>query len=173
MEYTRFIVKAKKKGINTFVDCSGKGLIDVLAANPYCIHINNHEGFEVFQQHSPLKIAGAVLKDCDLAAVTCGADGLYLASKNHSTVHANCKLDSIFSSVGSGDSLMAGLVVAYKRKLNLSEIAKLAVACGAANCVREELGMFYKRDVEKLIAKTELTIIDNQIKSESINSLKA
>ena len=160
MEYTGFIVAAKKKGIKTFVDCSGRSLMNVLTVNPYCIHINNHEGFEVFQEHSPVKIAGTVLKRCDLAAVTCGVDGLYLAGKNHSPMHANCKLDSIISAVGSGDSLMAGLVVAGKRNLNLSETAKLAVACGAANCIREELGMFYRKDVDMLLTQTEHTPVD-------------
>jgi 1-phosphofructokinase family hexose kinase len=158
--YMEFIVAAKKKGIRTFVDCSGKSLVNVLTANPYCIHINNHEGFEVFHEHSPLKIANAVLKRCDLAAITCGADGLYLAGKNHSPIHANCKLDSIISAVGSGDSLMAGLAVAHERNLNLTETAKLSVACGAANCIREELGMFYKKDVDRLLTQTELTPVD-------------
>lgn len=157
MNYAEFIVETKKKGIKTFVDCSGKNLINILPANPYCIHINNHEGFEVFKEHSPLKIAASILKSCDLAAITCGADGLYLSDKSQACIHASCKLNSIISAVGSGDSLMAGLVVADKRNLNLSETAKLAVACGAANCVREELGMFYKKDVDMLLTQIELT----------------
>ncbi len=58
--------------------------------------------------------------------------------------------------------LVAGLVVAGKRNLNLSETAKLAVACGSANCVREDLGMFYKKDVDTLLTQTELTPVNYQ-----------
>ena len=155
MDYTEFIIAARKKGIMTFVDCSGKSLINILAANPYCIHINNHEGFEVFKEHSPLKIADAVLKSCDLAAITCGADGLYLSDKSQVSIHASCKLERIISAVGSGDSLMAGLVAAYTRNLNLVDTAILSVACGSANCLREDLGMFYKKDVDKLVTQVE------------------
>lgn len=162
IEYTEFIVSAKKKGIMTFVDCAGKSLINILAANSYCIHINNHEGFEIFKEHSPLKIVNTVLKSCDLVAISCGADGLYLSTKSQPVIHASCNLDRIVSSVGSGDSLMAGLVVAHSKKLNLSETAKLSVACGAANCLREDLGMFYKKDVDRLVAKIEATHIHQE-----------
>jgi len=162
IEYTEFIVSAKKKGIVTFVDCAGKNLVNILEANPYCVHINNFEGFEVFNEHLPLKIASAILKNCDLAAITCGADGLYLSTKGQPAIYANCNLDRIISAVGSGDSLMAGLVVAHSKKLNLSETAKLSVACGAANCLREDLGMFYKKDVDTLVTKIEVTHIHHE-----------
>ncbi len=172
IDYSEFTVTAKKKGIKAFVDCSGKNLVNVLAENPYCIHINNHEGFEVFKEHSPLKIANIILKNCEMAAITCGADGLYLVSKNKSAVYSNCKLDNIISAVGSGDSLMAGLLVAHKRNLNLHQTAKLAVACGAANCIREELGMFYKKDVEELIEKTQHHLLDYNYKAKIIKNMR-
>lgn len=160
MNYAEFVVAANKKRVLSFVDCSGKSLINTLSANPHCVHINNPEGFDIFREHSPIKIADAVLKNCDLAAITCGADGLYLVDKNQGCIHAVCKLDNIISAVGSGDSLMAGLIVAKKKNLNLSETAKLAAACGAANCIRDELGQFYKRDVRKLVTTAELHSVD-------------
>lgn len=156
MDYTEFILAAKKKGIMTFVDCSGKSLMNSLSVNPYCIHINNQEGFEILNEHSPLKIANGVLTNCDLAAISCGADGLYLAGKDQPAIHVSCKLQSISSTVGCGDSLMAGLIVAHKRELNLIDTAKLSVACGSANCLREDLGMFYKKDVDILLARVEI-----------------
>ncbi|MBS1575150.1 MAG: 1-phosphofructokinase [Bacteroidetes bacterium] len=160
--YTEFVVAAKKRNIKTFVDCSGQNLKDVLTAKPYCIHINHHEGAEVFDEISPLKIVKAVLRGCERAAITCGAEGLYLAEKNQ-IVHANCKLENIISSVGSGDALMAGLMVANKKQLDIYETARLAAACGAANCIREELGMFYKRDVDQLVVQAELTMLDHEL----------
>ncbi|MEP7106520.1 MAG: PfkB family carbohydrate kinase [Ferruginibacter sp.] len=162
MDYTEFIIAAKKKGIKTFVDCSGKNLVKMLSSNPYCIHINNQEGFEVFDERSPLKIGEALLRSCDLAAITCGADGLYLSDKSQSCIHASCKLEKIISAVGSGDSLMAGLVTAYLRDLNLVDSAILSAACGSANCLREDLGMFYKKDVDKLVTLVETIHIHHE-----------
>jgi tagatose 6-phosphate kinase len=159
IDYSEFVVAAMRKGIMAFVDCSGKNLINILAANPYCIHINNHEGFEVFKENLPIKIASIVSMSCDLAAITCGADGLYLSNKKRIIVHASCQLEGIISSVGSGDSLMAGLVTAYCRNLNLMDAAILSVACGSANCLREDLGLFYKKDVDMLVSKVEAIMI--------------
>ena len=156
MEYADFIVEAGEKGIKVFIDCSGDHLINLLPSKPYCIHINNHEGFEIFKENLPSKIGALISENCDLAAITCGADGLYLFDNNQGYIHAVCKLTNIISAVGSGDSLMAGLLVADKRNYNKAETAKLAVACGAANCIRADLGMFYKKDVEILLGQTEL-----------------
>jgi len=160
MDYTGFIIATKKKGIKTFVDCSGKNLKAAITAKPYCVHINQHEGFEIFQEQAPKKMGLALLKGCDLAAVTAGSDGLYLVNKDQSIIHANCKLENIISPVGSGDCLMSGLIVAENQNLSLAETAKLAVACGAANCIREDLGMFYKKDVETLRTHISLTTAD-------------
>ena len=88
---------------------------------------------------------------------------MYLLDKNHSVIHANCKLDSIISAVGCGDALMAGLVVAQKRNLSFIETARISVACGSANCIREELGMFYKQDAERLLTKAELSSVDYEL----------
>lgn len=156
--YSEFVVLAKEEGVKSFVDCSGDNLLSVLSANPYGVHINQEEGMEVFNYDTPLKIADEVSKKCDLAAITCGAAGLYL-SNSKTTLHGNCKLGQIISTIGCGDSLMAGLIVAHVRNLNLVDTAKISVACGAANCLREDLGMFYKRDVERLMKESMITDI--------------
>ena len=65
-------------------------------------------------------------------------------------IHALSKVEHVLSAVGSGDSLMAAIVVAYKRDYDHLEAAKLAAAAGASNCIREDLGMFYKKDVVRL-----------------------
>lgn len=160
--YPEFIVAAKKKGIKTFVDCSEKYLSAAVKVNPYCIHINNDEGAKVFHENSPLKIASKALEKCELVAVTSGADGLHLANKNHYYIHATCRLSNVISAVGSGDALMAGLIAADRRSYDLFETAKLAVACGAANCIREELGFFYQEDVETLFSEIELATIESR-----------
>ena len=76
-------------------------------------------------------------------------DGLYFATPNE-IVHAQCEVSEVYSAVGSGDCLLAGLAVAFLRNMNMIDTAKFAVACGGANCIRQYLGMLYKSDVEIL-----------------------
>lgn len=163
LDYIDYIKEAEKKGIKSFIDCSGDSLVKNLSAIPFGIHINQQEGMEVFKEQSPLKIGEKILSHCDIAAITCGADGLYLFQKNQAAIHASCKLDNVLSAVGCGDALMAGLVVAQKRNLNFIETASLSVACASANCMREELGMFYKRDADNLLTKIEVSFVQYEL----------
>ncbi len=161
--YADYIKVANERSIKTFIDCSGDSLMNNLSSLPYCVHINKHEGLEVFNEESPLKIAGIVSDNCHLAAVTCGSDGLYLTDKNKVVIHANCEVSNIISAVGCGDALMAGLIVAQMRKMDIIDTAKFSVACGAANCIRKELGMFYNEDVEILKEQTEISFGDFEL----------
>ncbi len=91
---------------------------------------------------------------CEYAAVTDGAKGLYLTQKQKVT-HAWCTIDQVYSAVGSGDCLTAGLTAAIVKKYTVEEMARLGVACGAANCLRPELGYLHRSDVEILYEKAE------------------
>src|SRR5690606_34645089 len=92
---------------------------------------------------------------CERVALTCGADGLYLA-EGESMVHAVCRVESVISAVGSGDCLLAGSCAADAASLSLEETARLGAACGAANCLRPDLGMLYRKDVETLVPQTQV-----------------
>jgi tagatose 6-phosphate kinase len=153
--YSFFIERAKQLNINSFIDCSGETLVKALIKRPYAIHLNHHEGFDIFKTNDPVEIAHLLGEYCKYAAITCGDKGLYLFDGNQ-IVHALSKVENVISAVGSGDSLMAGLIVAYKRNFDLVATAKLAAASGAANCIREDLGMFYKNDVDMLVDRCEI-----------------
>ena len=145
-------------GQKTIVDCSGIALEKALERNPYCVHINLHEGKALFDTDDPRLIATKLKEHCAYAAVTNGADGLYLAHEDQ-MVHANVRIENIISTVGSGDCLVAGLAVAISQQYTLEEMAKLAVACGAANCICEDLGMLRLEDVQLLNKKAQARII--------------
>jgi tagatose 6-phosphate kinase len=74
-------------------------------------------------------------------------------------VHGNVTVNRCFSAVGSGDCLVAGLMMACLQKMDLSDSARLGVACGAANCLRQDLGMLHKPDVENLFRKVSIESI--------------
>lgn len=150
--YLPMVESVSKAGKKAIIDTSERYLRSVISADIFGIHLNNDESekltgkLDVFEQLSILS------KKFHLVAVTRGKKGLYLALGNK-VIFANVTLDKIYSAVGSGDCLTAGLAVGLEKKLMTEEIAKLGVACGAANCLREDLGMFYKNDVDSLLDK--------------------
>jgi fructose-1-phosphate kinase PfkB-like protein len=87
-----------------------------------------------------------------LAAVTAGSDGLYLAF-GEEIFHASYKINSseIFSTIGSGDCLLAGLCLAYLNCDDPEYWARFAAACGSANCIHPELGMLKAEDVDDIL----------------------
>ncbi len=157
--YDQFVAKANEQNKISLVDCSGSGLLKTLEKHPYGVHINHHEGYDLYKTHDVLNIAEKVAAETYLAAISYGSEGLYLSDGNQ-MVHALSRVDEVISTVGSGDSLMAGLAVALFKGEDLLNTAKLAAACGAANCIREELGMFHKRDVDQLMKRCETNMLN-------------
>lgn len=155
--YSPFIEQSASLGIKTFLDCSGNLLKDALTKAPFAVHINQQEGQELYKLADPIKISLKLGGSCKLSAVTYGEKGVYLYNGKE-MVHALCEVKEVLSAVGSGDSLMAGLIVAHKKKYGMVETAKLAAAAGAANCIRKELGMFYKKDVEQLLQNCQIMV---------------
>ncbi len=150
--YARMVAKAKDVNVPAFVDASGLLMKKTLNAGPHAIHINLKEGKELSGKESPAEIAEWLANYCTLAAVTAGAEGLYLAYKNE-LFHASYKLDEsqITSTIGAGDCLLAGLCQANLRNEDPAYWAKFAAACGSANCLHPQLGMLKKKDVERIV----------------------
>lgn len=139
---------AKEVSIPFWVDASGKRLIEAIKSKPFGIHINRNEAAALIGPGKhPKEYAEALLSHCTLSAITDGANGLYLA-KEEQIVHAYCTVDHVISTIGCGDCLLAGLILSHKKNEHFSTIARSGVACGAANCIRPELGMLFEKDVQ-------------------------
>lgn len=153
--YARLIRQAHTQGKATFLDCTGPLLQQALAEQPFSIHLNRSETMELFAADELPEALPLLLEHCDQAAVTDGARGLWLAD-GQQTVQARCPVDQVYSAVGSGDCLVAGLAVAFVREMNLPDTARWGAACGAANCLHAELGMLQQADVNRLYKTVEL-----------------
>ena len=154
--YAQLIRRAARHRRAVFLDCTGPALTHALAERPFCVHLNRPE---VTQRYSVDEISDALprlLADCSRAAVTDGARGLWLADAQQS-VRAHCRPDRVLSAVGSGDCLVAGLVEAFVRHEDLATSALRGVACGAANCQHQALGILRQEDVEALQTRTRIT----------------
>src|SRR5699024_2111140 len=150
--YIGLVAEGKKHDVPVFVDASGMLLKNTLEAQPYGIHINHKEGRELSGREDPVAITHWLHECCTLSAVTAGADGLYLKYKD-TIFHASHVLDQdrIFSTIGSGDCLLAGLALAVLQEEDTREWARFATACGSANCINPQLGMLKAGIVENFI----------------------
>lgn len=147
--YARLLRIAHHAGALTFLDTTGEQLAPALAEHPHAVHLNRTEAQDHFREKGIVKSAHLLARQCTYAVITAGAEGVYIATGKE-VHHASCTVSKVYSAVGSGDCLLGGLAVAFHRGMPIEDAARLAAACGAANCIREDLGMFYKEDVERL-----------------------
>jgi len=142
---------ANRINIPSFLDSSGAHLIHALKEKPHCVHLNKREILTYTGANSFEKAQDTLSKLCKVSAITDGDKGLYY-TKGKKTLHSLYKIEKVYSTIGSGDCLLAGIVAGHINQLEDQDIANLGAACGAANCKRTELGMLYKADVENLLS---------------------
>jgi 1-phosphofructokinase family hexose kinase len=155
--YGPMIDLANSRGIPVWLDCSGDVLQQALPHKPYGLHLNKKEATEGLPPEYGDAAEEYYLQFVQALALTAGKDGLYLSTPA-ATIHASCRLEQIVSAVGSGDCLTAGLAVGHYRGNNPEQMARLGAGCGSANCLREDLGMLYRKDVEELLGRVVVSI---------------
>ena len=148
--YSQMIIKANRSVVPSFLDCTGIQLQNAVKEVPYCIHLNRHEVTTFTGTNNFESALNEISKVCQLAAITDGANGLSYFNGSE-TLHSLAKITKVYSSIGSGDCLLAGIIAGHINQNTDQEIANLGAACGAANCLRPELGMLRKSDVENLL----------------------
>lgn len=148
--YRDLILKAVQYDKKVILDASGAQLENALKAKPFAIHLNLEEAQFLYKTSDYESILQDLGKRVQLVALTAGKEGLYLLYKGI-FIQANVHISKVISSVGSGDCLTAGIAYALHRNMSPEDIARWIVACGAANCLREDLGMFYREDVFNLL----------------------
>lgn len=160
--YYQLLQLCEKAGIKAILDCSGIQLKHALKGRFFALHINEGEAEAHFGAVNPTEIYKFIKNKVSCLALTKGKDGLFLCGA-HVYVHANVLLKEVISTVGSGDCLTAGMAYAIFNGLNWEEMASYGVACGAANCMNEDLGMLRREDVAELLPLVKLTPIGHNI----------
>lgn len=151
-------------GRAVYVDTSAAALASLLK-NPdgVCIKVNEKElaaGFGLTEAAPPLSQTidtGKVLlsRGAALVVVTLGRRGA-LAITPNGVWQATPPPMAVISTVGSGDSMLAGLAVARLEAQPLETALAFGVACGSANAMSDVPGQFERRQVEELLAQIEL-----------------
>jgi 1-phosphofructokinase family hexose kinase len=154
---------AKKAGSAVFLDTSGEALKAGLAVRPSFVKPNRKEA-EVLLGHSlpdlQAVVAAAreiILLGAQSAAITMGAEGLvWVESEDGPAWFAQPPRLKAISTVGCGDTTLAGFAYAAMQGMTGEEALRFAAACGAANCLAELEGRISFGDVQSLIPKVSI-----------------
>ena len=147
---------AKKLGVKVVVDTSGPALLELLETGVYLAKPNVGElskmtGVEELDNDA---VAGAARQlveagKCEIVVVSMGPQGACVVAANHADYIPAPSVKKR-STVGAGDSMVAGLVYGLVSGLSLRETARLGVACGSAATMNPGTELFKKADVDKL-----------------------
>jgi 6-phosphofructokinase 2 len=147
---------AKRKNGRLVVDTSGDALRAALQAGVYLIKPNLREmGLLAGKQDIDTILAVDFAKElikggkCEVVVLSLAGSGAILISKDI-VVHIYPPEVKVKSTVGAGDSLLAGLVLSLENKKSLEEAVNYGVACGTAATMSPGTELCTKKQADHL-----------------------
>ncbi|MGZ3750423.1 MAG: 1-phosphofructokinase family hexose kinase [Mucilaginibacter sp.] len=164
--FARISLIAKKKNARLIVDTAGEALKLAVQAGVFLIKPNLRElaslaGREELDAGSVVDAAREVMKQgsCEAVVVSMGGHGAMLVTKELATRIVPPELEAK-STVGAGDSMVAGIVLGLAANKTPVEAVQYGVACGSAATMSAGTELCRKEDAERLygIIKTQTSI---------------
>ena len=156
--YAQLAAIAKQKGAKCIVDTSGRPLKLAIESGLYLIKPNLGElsafvGKEYLSNEDVKEIAMGIVStgQCEVVVVSMGAAGAMLVNKDSAEIFTSPKVERK-STVGAGDSMVAGIVYSLSLNRSLQEAVRYGVACGTAATMNPGTELCKKEDVEALMA---------------------
>ncbi|HEY3363743.1 MAG TPA: 1-phosphofructokinase [Symbiobacteriaceae bacterium] len=154
--YARLVRMAfRQTQVRVIVDASGRALAEVLKAQPYLVKPNREEleewaGRPLPDDRAILAAARQLIESGPLVvAVSLGAGGLILVAPEGAWRATPPQIEPV-NTVGSGDSLVAGFAAGLMQGLGAEDVLRLAVACGTANALTNEVAVVRPADLERI-----------------------
>jgi len=164
--YATLIELGHACGCRVFVDTSGEPLRQALKSGPDFVKPNQEEaewlsGCAIDGPRSARGALEAILgAGAKAGAISLGADGLVWQTANEEKLFfAQAPQIAGRSTVGSGDSTLAGYAFAEDQGWEPEESLRLAAACGAANCLAEGPGRARAADIARLKKEIHVEIL--------------
>lgn len=156
--YEKLVDIAKEKGKRIIVDTSGDALANIITKEPFMVKPNNEElaalmGKEV-QTDEQVKEALLYLeeKGVEVPFLSLGKEGA--AGKiDGKFLKFTPPTVKVVNTVGSGDSVIAGISAGLDMGKDLIDSIKLGVAAGTANTQFEKPGFVTKELVDEILTK--------------------
>lgn len=152
--------------VDFVLDINDEVLKDVLAYNPLLLKPNEDEIRNIFNHHGHLNTDDLITYGkamLDLGAkhviISLGSDGSMFFFENKIYTSKNLKRE-VKSTVGAGDSMIAGFLAEYTKSQDALKAYKMAQACGNATAFYEEIAE--KDLIESVYKEIEIKEIENE-----------
>lgn len=152
--YERILAGLQNKGVHFVVDATGDLLKKCLSYEPFLVKPNHHELGDLFGVETKTleQIVLYAKKLQQLGArnvlVSRGKDGATLVDEKGGVTTLENIEGKPVSSVGCGDSMVAGFIAGYLEKEDYAYALKLGMACGNATVFSEQLAQ--KNEIDKI-----------------------
>ena len=155
--YARLTVRAARAGARAVVDADRGALAEALVARPWLVKVNAQEaavatGLDAAHDEGAISAARELgRRTGGTALVTRGAAGAIVVDDAGAAWRIGGPPERGRYPVGSGDALLAGLLVALASGFALPEAARRAGAVGAANALLPGQGVFDPADADRML----------------------
>ena len=154
--YAGIIRQAREQNIKSILDSSGIFLQEGVKALPFLIKPNEREAEELLgrslvSEKDMLEAAREIVRmGVEIAVISLGKNGLVAASRNQSVKAVPPEVSAV-STVGAGDSTVAGLAIALAQGETLEQACRLATAMGTAAVLMPGTTLARRADVERIL----------------------
>ena len=167
--YARAAQLADRIGARFALDTSGAGLREagsgIYLLKPSLRELEALIGEPIRGEDDQERAARRLVDDgrCAIVVLSLGADGALLATAAGSERFAAIPVRAR-STVGAGDSMLAGIVLSLSRGRSLPDAVRFGMAAGAAALLRPGTELCHRQDVERLHG---LSIVNPRLESSS------
>jgi 6-phosphofructokinase 2 len=154
--YAQIATICKKKGAKLIVDTSGEALQKAAKEGVYLLKPNLAElSSLVGKEEIHIELVDNVARDiiqkgqCEIIIVSLGPAGAALITKDEE-IHATPPVVRKKSTVGAGDSMVAGIVLSLSKGWQMEQALRYGVACGTAATMNPGTELCRPEDVERL-----------------------
>lgn len=153
------LIQEECKNTKAVLDADGELLVEGIKAGPFMIKPNLHELETAF--HVTLSSTAEIIRFCkelaqtyqiSLIIVSLGAKGALLIT-NEECYQADPVKVVVKSTVGAGDSMIAGMLYGIEQGLTLKEAFGYATACGTLAVTKEGTQSFSLEEVTNMYKK--------------------
>ncbi len=169
--YAAVTERVRKQRCYVVIDSAGEPLRLGVRGRPHlvCPNVREAEDLVGHEFHDEQDMIDATAIICEMGARNAiiksnyGCVARIRAGRHEHVFTASIQpLESVVSTVGSGDAFLAGFACARYDKLELGDCLRHALAAGAANTQRYGAGVLDAAEAERLLATTEVVEIERE-----------
>jgi 6-phosphofructokinase 2 len=155
--YVQLTKMAKKKNVNVVLDTSGSALKEAINHEVCLVKPNQKElallaGKEFLTNKEQEKFAKHLVaeKNIKYVVVSMGARGAFMATTDGIFYQRSPSIP-VKSTVGAGDSMVAGLIYGMKEGMPAKEMLRYGVACGSATAMSEGTNLASMESIQQTL----------------------